>query len=177
MKDRPAADFKRIYELLTAAEVEFILIGGAAANLHGSPRFTLDVDVVYRRSEQNIQRLVDCLAPIHPYLRGAPPGLPFRLDRTVFRNGLNFTLTTELGDLDLLGDVAGGGAYEEMLPFVVMKSVYGLELQCINLDKLIALKRAAGRPRDTEPIAELEAIRQEDLGRPKIKSWKLKDGL
>ena len=58
-----------------------------------------------------------------------------------------------------------------------MKSVYGLELQCINLDKLIALKRAAGRPRDTEQIAELEAIRQEDLGRSKIKSWKLKNGL
>lgn len=158
-----AAEFRRIYEVLLGGGVEFVLIGGCAANLHGSPRYTLDVDVVYRRSRENLQRIVEALAPLKPYLRGAPPGLPFRLDLATVRRGLNFTLTTELGDLDLLGEVAGDGTYESLLPFVETKEAFGLALPCVGLEKLIALKRAAGRPKDFEPIAELEAIRQERL--------------
>src|SRR5438552_9176712 len=107
-------DFKRVYEVLLGGGVEFILIGGCAANLHGSPRNTLDVDVVYRRSRENMQRIVATLAPFKPYLRGAPPGLPFKFDLPTMRNGLNFTLTTGLGDLDLLGEVAGDGTYDAL---------------------------------------------------------------
>ena len=158
-----AADFQRIYESLVRGGVEFVLIGGCAANLHGSPRYTLDVDVVYRRSRENMQRLVDTLTPHKPYLRGAPPGLPFKLDLATMRGGLNFTLTTEIGDLDLLGEVAGDGTYEALLPFVEPKVAFGVTLPVVNLEKLIALKRAAGRPKDFESIAELEAIRQERL--------------
>ena len=158
-----AADFQGIYESLVRGGVEFVLIGGCAANLHGSPRYTLDVDVVYRRSRENMERLVATLAPHKPYLRGAPPGLPFKLDLATMRAGLNFTLTTEMGDLDLLGEVAGNGTYEALLPFVEPKVAFGVTVPCVNLEKLIALKRAAGRPKDFEPIAELEAIRQERL--------------
>ena len=158
-----AADFQLIYESLVRGGVEFVLIGGCAANLHGSPRYTLDVDVVYRRSRENMERLVATLAPVKPYLRGAPPGLPFKLDLATMRAGLNFTLTTEMGDLDLLGEVAGDGTYEALLPFVEPKVAFGVTLPVVNLEKLIALKRAAGRPKDFEPIAELEAIRQERL--------------
>ena len=158
-----AANFQLIYESLVRAGVEFVLIGGCAANLHGSPRYTLDVDVVYRRSLENMERLVAALAPHQPYLRGAPPGLPFKLDLATMRAGLNFTLTTEMGDLDLLGEVAGDGTYETLLPFVEPKVAFGVTLPVVNLEKLIALKRAAGRPKDFEPIAELEAIRQERL--------------
>lgn len=157
----PATDFRRIYEMLSSAGIQFILIGGGAATLHGSPRLTLDVDVVYQRSIGNMQKLAECLAPTRPYLRGAPPGLPFKLDLSTFRHGLNFTLTTDLGSLDLLGEVVGGGTYEELLPHSSPVVALGVKLQCVNLDKLIELKRAAGRPKDAEPIAELEAIRQE----------------
>ena len=66
--------------------------------------------IVYRRTPSNIERLADSLAPHHPYLRGAPPGLPFRLDSETIRRGLNFTLVTDLGDLDLLGEISGCGA-------------------------------------------------------------------
>lgn len=158
-----AAEFRQIYEVLLAGGVEFILIGGGAANLHGSPRYTVDVDVIYRRTRENMRRLAEVLAPLQPYLRGAPPGLPFKLDVATMRSGLNFTLTTALGDLDLLGEVAGDGTYDALLPFVEMKNAFGLMVPCVNLEKLIALKRAAGRPKDFEPIAELEAIRQERL--------------
>jgi hypothetical protein len=157
------ADFRRIYETLVGGGVEFVLIGGCAANLHGSPRYTLAVDVVYRRTRENMQGMVNALAPFQPYLRGAPPGLPFKFDLATLRGGLNFTLTTTIGDLDLLGEVAGGGTFEELAHFVETKTAFDLALPCVTLEKLIDLKRAAGRPRDFEPIAELEVIRQERL--------------
>lgn len=73
--------------------------------------------------------------------------------------GLNFTLTTDVGDLDLLGEVTGGGGYEELLPHSLPIRVFGVECRCLTLERLIEVKRAAGRPKDFEAIAELEAIR------------------
>jgi hypothetical protein len=155
MKEIPAARFREIYELLVGADIEFLLVGGAAANLLGSARFTLDVDIVYSRHDENIAKIVRAFSRIHPYLREAPAGLPFQFDARTIRNGLNFTLITDLGPIDLLGEVPGGGTYEQF------KDVYGLALRCVRLEKLIELKRAAGRPKDQELIAELEIIRQE----------------
>lgn len=153
-------DFKALLRVLSEGGVEFILVGGVAATIHGSSRLTVDVDVVYSRSPGNIERLVLALTPYHPYLRGAPPGLPFCWDVRTVRQGLNFTLTTDLGDLDLLGEVTGGGAYEALLRDTVPITVFGVTCRCLTLDRLIAVKRAAGRPKDLETIAELEAIRE-----------------
>src|SRR5437899_12334094 len=109
-------NFRALVRLLVEGEIKFIIVGGFAATLHGSARSTLDLDVVYSRERSNLERVVLALSPYHPYLRGAPPGLPFRLDFATLRNGLNFTFTTDLGSLDLLGAVAGGGTYEALLP-------------------------------------------------------------
>src|SRR3990170_2771584 len=89
-------DFAALLRCLSEAGVEFILVGGAAATAHGSARLTQDVDVVYRRSSANLARLVTALAGHAPYLRGAPPGLPFRWDARTLERGLNFTLTNDL---------------------------------------------------------------------------------
>ena len=153
--------YKAILQTLTAANVEFVLIGGLAANLRGSARVTLDVDVVYSRSQENIRRLVVALCPHAPYLRGAPPGLPFSWDEKTVRIGLNFTLVTSLGDLDLLGEVVGGGTYEQLLPHSSELEAFGVKVRCATLERLIQLKRAAGRPKDWESIAELEALLEE----------------
>lgn len=161
MRNEAPAKFREIYQLLVASGIEFILVGGGAANLLGSARFTLDVDVVYRRETENMRKIVAALAPFHPYLRGAPPGLPFELDLRTMRLGLNFTFTTDLGSIDFLGEIAGGGSYDELLPDSTAKELYGVSLRCVNVEKLIELKRAAGRPKDLEIIAELEVIRQE----------------
>jgi predicted nucleotidyltransferase len=77
------------------------------------------------------------------------------------RRGLNFTLTLDIGDLDLLGEITGGGTYEQMLPFSEEMRVYGVACRCVTLPKLIEIKRAAGRPKDFEAIAELEALLEE----------------
>jgi predicted nucleotidyltransferase len=160
----PETDFAQLLRTLTSANIDFIVIGGLAAIVHGVGRATYDVDVVYARTPENMARIVQALSPLEPYVRGAPPGLPFKLDERTLRNGLNFTLLTSAGGLDLLGEVVGGGTYEKLLPFAIRVSGYGTEFLAINLEKLIELKRAAGRPRDNEMIAELEAIRQERVG-------------
>jgi predicted nucleotidyltransferase len=154
-----AAQLKRVVEVLNGANVKFIVIGGWAAALHGSPRLTVDVDVVYARDRSNIENLTKSLQPFSPYLRGAPPGLPFKFDFATVRNGLNFTLKlSELGDVDFLGEVAGGGTYEALLPFSEEMLVFGLKFRCVGLERLIQLKRAAGRPKDLEAIAELQEL-------------------
>lgn len=154
-----SARFEIPLRALAEAGVEFILVGGIAAAAHGSARATYDVDVVYRRTTDNIDRLARALAPLNPYLRGAPPGLPFRWDAETLRRGLNFTLRIEGGDLDLLGEIVGGGGWDELLPHSFRTTLLGVELRCLGLEKLIEVKRAAGRPKDLEAIAELERIR------------------
>ena len=155
-------DFEGLLTALTHADVEFIIIGGFAATAHGSAHITVDLDVVYSRTPDNISRLARALEPLRPYLRGAPPGLPFRFDPDTIRQGLNFTLVTQVGDLDLLGEATGGGTYDALLPHSEVRDVAGLECRFVNLETLIRLKRAAGRPKDLERIAELEALRQEE---------------
>jgi hypothetical protein len=155
--------FESILRALSAAGVEFVVVGGVAATIHGSARLTSDLDIVYRRTPDNIRRLVDALTPYTPYLRGAPEGLPFRWDAETVRRGLNFTLVTSVGPLDLLGEIPGGD-YERLLPGAVTVEAFGIRCQCLGLDRLIEVKRAAGRPKDLEAIAELEALRDERDG-------------
>jgi hypothetical protein len=119
------------------------------------------VDLVYARDADNIHRLVEALRPWQPYLRGVPPGLPFRWDDATVAAGLNFTLTTTHGNLDLLGEVTGGGRYEELLPFTQEVTAFGITCRIVTLGQLIQLKRAAGRPKDLEAIAELQALLEE----------------
>jgi hypothetical protein len=156
-------DFARLLKVLTNAKVEFIIIGGFAATAHGSAHVTADLDIVYRRTEENITRLVAVMEPLQPYLRGAPPGLPFHFDVDTVKRGLNFTLRTLAGDLDALGEVTGGGTYDDLLPHSEIRQLFDLQCRFVDLETLIRLKRAAGRPKDLERIAELEILWQEQL--------------
>jgi hypothetical protein len=156
-------DFSRLLTVLTCANVEFIVIGGFAATAHGSAHVTVDLDVVYRRTTENINRLVAAVEPLQPYLRGAPPGLPFRLDAETVKRGLNFTLRTTAGDLDLLGEATGCGSYDDLITHTEIRELLDLECRFVNLETLIRLKRAAGRPKDFERIAELELLWKERL--------------
>lgn len=151
--------FAELLNVLSEAGVEFIIVGGVAAAAHGSARGTQDIDVVYRRTAENLDRIVSALTGYSPYLRGAPPGLPFRFDAPTLRAGLNFTLTTTLGWIDLLGEIPGGGGYEDLAGHVTVITVFGVECRVLDLDALIRSKRAAGRPKDLEAIAELEILR------------------
>lgn len=141
--------------------IEFILIGGGAAIAHGSATATYDVDFVYSRSLENLAKLVDVFQGIEPYLRGVPKGLPFTWDIRAIQSGLNFTLTTTQGDIDLLGEVAGGGNYEQLIKHCETMLLFDKQVNVVTLPTLIHLKRSAGRPKDLMAVAELEAIQQE----------------
>jgi hypothetical protein len=156
-----AVDLAQIIPPLVRAKVDFILIGGMAAILHGSARVTFDVDLVYSRTDENMQRLADALAPHKPYLRDTPPGLPFALDVRTIRSGLNFTLTTSLGDVDLFGVVAGGKTYQDLLPHSFDVDAFGVRFKCVDLPTLIRIKEAAGRSKDREAVAELRVLLEE----------------
>lgn len=140
------------------------MVGGIAARAHGSARLTQDIDISYARSADNLERIVAALGPLKPYLRGAPPGLPFEWSAETLRRGLNFTLTTTVGDIDLLGEIVGGGRHEDLLPHTIAVSVFGRDIRILDLPWLIRVKRAAGRPKDLEAIAELEALHEEIEG-------------
>ena len=153
-------DFPALLRALADARMEFIVVGGAAATAQGSARLTLDLDVVYRRTPDNLVRAVNSLSRHHPYLRGAPAGLPFRWDVDTLSHGLNFTLVTDLGPIDLLGEIVGGG-YDALLPDTEVLTLFGVECRCLSLERLIQVKRATGRVKDLEALAELEAIAEE----------------
>ncbi|HEX8323260.1 MAG TPA: hypothetical protein VF595_05030 [Tepidisphaeraceae bacterium] len=157
--------FDEVIRLLTNGGVDFVLIGGLAANAHGSARITFDMDIVYSRAPDNLTRIADALAPILPYPRGAPLGLPFRADAETLRCGLNFTFDTTLGPVDILGEASGGGTYDELIKTAPLATMYDCEVRYASLDALIRMKTAAGRPKDFETIAELEALRL-DAKRP-----------
>jgi predicted nucleotidyltransferase len=154
-------ELERLLPILVRAGAEFIVIGGVAGTIHGAARATYDVDLLYARNAENIHRLANSLAPHKPYLREAPPGLPFAWDAKTIRNGLNFTLTTELGDIDLLGEVAERETYNDLLPHSFDVEAFGVRFKCVDLPTLIRIKEAAGRKKDHEAIAELRVLLEE----------------
>ncbi len=108
-------DIDRLLEVLYDAGVEFVIVGGVALVLRGSGRVTVDLDICYARDPENLRRLATALAPHHPHLRGAPPDLPFLWDDRTLSSGLNFTLTTDLGDIDVLGEITGIGGFDKVV--------------------------------------------------------------
>ena len=153
-------NLRQTIELFGENEIEFVIVGGIAITLHGSSYLTADLDLCYKRSKDNLERIAAALSPHRPRLRGAPEGLPFVWDAETLRRGMNFTLTTDLGDIDLLGEVAGVGGYEEAFNSSVAFTLYGHEVRILSLDALIQSKRAAGRPKDLLVLPELEALRE-----------------
>jgi hypothetical protein len=144
--------------LLGRAEVECVVVGGVAATLHGSSFATRDLDVCYNRSSPNLVRIAGALRSVNARLRGAPEDVPFILDEVTLSRGLNFTFKTDIGDIDLLGEMAGVGGYAEASDTADIMELFGYRFKVLSLPTLIAAKRAAGRTKDLLVLPELEAI-------------------
>lgn len=150
-------------QLLGEFKVESVIVGGVAAAAHGSMILTNDLDVCYARNPPNLERLAAALQSVHARLRNAPEGLPFILDAETLRRGLNFTFATDIGALDLLGEVRGVGQYNEVFAGSLTVELLGYRFAVIDIGKLIVAKRTAGRPKDLIAIPELEAIQEAQL--------------
>jgi hypothetical protein len=134
------------------------VIGGLAATFHGSAQITYHLDICYSRTASNLRRLSQALAPFHPRPRGFSEHLPFIWDEATRRNGSVFKLITDLGEIDLLGEVLGLGSYAEVKSRSIVVEAYGCRISTLDLRGLIQAKRAAGRDKDMYALAELESL-------------------
>ena len=146
--------------LLGQHGIECVIIGGVAATLYGSALPTRDLDVCYARNAANLEKLAIALQSVHAKLRNAPEDLPFILDAETLRKGLNFTFATDVGPLDLLGEVRGVGFYEDAIEGAVLFELFGYKFRVLDISKLITAKQTAGRIKDLPTVVELEAIRE-----------------
>ena len=153
-------DLDRIFKALSENRVDFILVGGIAAIGHGMNYATVDVDLCYQRNKKNYQSLIKALEPSRPKLRTSGGPIPFLFDTKTIENGLNFTLDTDWGPIDLLAEIPGIGPYEKILPRVVEYELYGMKVKTMSLEDLIRSKKAAGRKKDQLHLLELEAIQE-----------------
>ncbi len=151
-------NFVKLIQALIDGGVEFVIIGGWSAILHGSSHTTRDLDLCFSRSRANLQKLAKALAPFHPTLRDLPPGLPFVWDEATLRNGTLFTLSTDLGSVDLLGEVLGIGSFEQAKELSVEVDAFDRRIWTLNLAALIKAKQAAGRAKDLQILPELQGL-------------------
>jgi hypothetical protein len=154
---QPAA----VVERLNRHGVRYVVIGGLAAALHGSPSVTVDVDVCYARDPDNLRRLAAALLEAHAELRGAPPELPFTPDAATLAKGDAFTLLTDDGPLDVMATPAGTSGFDDLAANADRVEAFGQEFLVAGIDDLIRMKRAAGQPKDRAELEILGALREE----------------
>lgn len=150
-----------VIRLLGRHGVRYVLIGGLAAVTHGAPLVTQDVDICYAREPDDLDRLAAALREVHAELRGAPAGLPFRLDTKALRAGDSCTLTTDVGWVDILATPSGTSGYDDLARTAEPYDLFGHRVLVASVDDLIRMKRAAGRPKDLLAVEELGALREE----------------
>ncbi|BDI29099.1 hypothetical protein CCAX7_11500 [Capsulimonas corticalis] len=150
--------FLQIIASLNDAQVRYVIIGGVAMSMHGSAHITQDIDICYSRDHENLTRLTTALAPYHPHLRDFPPDLPFVFDARTLKSITTLTLITDIGAVDLLAEPPGAPLFEELLERSVLMEIQGQQVHACSLDDLIAMKKAANRPKDQLHLMELQAL-------------------
>ena len=160
----PPFDPLRALRTLLERDVRFVLIGGYAGALRGSPVITGDLDICYARDDDNLERLADALRSLDAHLRDAPPDVPFLLDARTLRAGDHFTFSTAVGALDILGMPSGTKGFADLDANASDEVVDGLTVRVASIEDLIRMKRAAGRPKDLIAVEWLAAVRDEVEG-------------
>ena len=149
--------------LLSRSNVEFVIVGGVAIRSHGGNYITEDLDICYSRTNENLKKLASVLEPLNPRPRGFPEKLPFIFDWSTLQHGTNFTFTTSMGDVDLLGEVKGLGIYDDLLKDSISVDLDGFPTHILSVPGLIVAKEAAARPKDEAGLKVLYALREGEL--------------
>ena len=155
-----SSDASKLVKLLAAHHIRYVIVGGHAMYAHGAENATQDIDLCYQRMRTNLAALVEAFTSIHPFLRGAPPDFLFRFDVPTLMTGINFALTTDCGDINLLGEVSCVGTYDHVLAQSVERTVFGHTVRVLSVDGLIAAKKAAGRAKDQLQLLELIELKR-----------------
>lgn len=154
-------DPERLLDVLLRHKVRFVVIGGIAGRLLGSPTLTNDLDVCYARDRKNLAALSAALIELDARLRDAPEGLPFRPDLPTLEAGDHFTLSTKAGNLDCLGTPAGSAGFHDLIGGATVMKVGKLSVPVVAIEDLMRLKQAAGRPKDRVELEILGALKEE----------------
>lgn len=161
---QPGLDLHRLFETLDRHRVRYVIIGGIAAIAHGNQRATFDLDVTPHPDPANLTRLAGALTELNARLRGID-GLDHDLSPTDpdhLAYGGNWTLTTDAGPLDVMADPAGAAPYDDLERRGASVELRGHTLRVVGRDDLIAMKRAAGRPKDLDDIAALNLVQDDE---------------
>jgi hypothetical protein len=162
MGEDPVLSFDpiRILRELSADGVEFVLIGGMAGRVHGSPTVTNDLDVCYRRTKDNCERLAKTLRGLEARLRDFPANLPFQVDGPAIWQGHNFTFATDAGFFDCLASPEEGSVtdYDALTKNALTITIAGAPVLVCALEDLIRMKEAAGRAKDLIEVEVLKAV-------------------
>jgi hypothetical protein len=150
-------DLTTLLERLVATDVEFVLVGGLAAVVQGAPVTTFDVDIVHRRTDKNVDRLIAFLADVGARYRNRP-GAPLPPSRSALLGPGHSLFMTDLGPLDALGAIEGGADYDQLLPESLTVHIGGRPLHVLSLAKIVTLKRASTDPKDKLRLPVLEAL-------------------
>ncbi len=144
--------------------VEFVLVGGAAAVLHGAPIYTLDVDIVHRRDPDNVARLTAALRAIHAYYWEHIGKRLEPEERTLLLEG-HHLLSSDYGNIDVLGAIGDQQGYDQLVGRSVRCQLADdVVIDVLCLEAIIDTKRAAGRPKDLAVLPELlETLRQTQI--------------
>lgn len=152
-------DIERMLRVLDEHGVQYVVVGGIAGRLHGSPTVTQDLDICYERSDDNLERLAAALRDLGAHLRGAPDDVPVLLDAKTLKAGGNFTFNTSAGALDVLAFPSGTNGYPSLASNAEELDLDGVIVRVASLDDLIRMKLAAGRAKDRIEVEVLTAIR------------------
>ncbi len=152
-------ELKKLLDRLLEHQVEFILIGGFAAVVHGSPSLTQDVDICFSFTHHNVEKLLKALEGTNPRVRAGKGWLPLsEVQRLLEYNTLH--VATDLGMLDLLGEVGGLGPFSRLADRTELIKLFGKKCRILTIDALIQAKEAMDRPKDRQAVLELRAIRE-----------------
>jgi len=155
-------DDKALLRRLMEGDVEFVVIGGVCGVLHGVPLVTMDLDICCRFSRDNLRRIEAAVRDLRPRHRLTPNRLPLELTEELCGSLKNLYLTTDLGVLDCLGEVAGLGDYDQVSRHSITHRMSFGELRILSLDALITAKEAAGREKDLYAVRLLRAVKPKD---------------
>lgn len=160
MTDRPPLRADEILRRLVERGVDFVVIGGIAAVLHGSARNTFDLDICFATDETNLTALGDVLIGLGARLKGVDEDVPFVPDARTLRQVELLTLVTSSGELDVLARPPGARPYPDLRRNADRYDLGGFNVSVASIDDLIAMKQTAGRAKDLLDIEELETIKR-----------------
>ena len=160
----PSPDYLALLRALLEHQVDFIIVGGVSAVLHGAPVTTFDLDVVHSRTPENIARLLSVLQDLDAYYRGLGAQ---RLQPTAERLASpgRQLLMTRLGPLDLLGTIGAGHDYKDLLTHTLELQVSGMPVRILELETLIRTKVELDREKDRAVIPILRRTLEEKTKR------------